>query len=369
MAVLVRQLDLDERSLAPFLDLPRTVYRDDPRYTAPFRDSVLASLDRTEFRGRQQALIAVSGGTVVARLVARLSPVLEDQAGLPIGLIGFFEARDQLDAVRSLFCAALDWLSDRGAGLVVGPMDGDTWHRYRLNVGPFEEPPFLMEPYNPAYYPALWQASGFDVLEEYSSLRVADAGAAATALEAKYQKVRSAGYLFETLRRDRFEDELIRIHGLSRELFRGNFLYNDIDQESFLQLYAGSRSLIDDDLVAFAVAPDGRDAGFLFALLDRQRALAAMRGSKGLLAKLRFLRLRNRVDCVNLKSLGVLSEHRKVGLGAALMYYGYARARDRGFRQVNLCLIRQDNPSGRLDGGQGRLLRRYQLYRWRGAAS
>ena len=369
MAVDVLKLDLAEQALRPFLDLPRTIYRNDPHYTAPFRASVVASLGRPEFLGRQQALVSMEGGAAVARLVARVSPVLEDEDGRPIGMISFFEALDRMDGVRPLFAAALAWLRDQGANTVVGPMDGDTWHRYRLSVGPFEEPPFLMEPYNPSYYPALFEACGFGLLEKYYSLRVDDADAAARALAPRLNRVLDAGYRLETLRKDRFEKELTRIHRLSRTLFRGNFLFSDIDQESFLQLYAGSKSLIDDDLVLFAVAPDGRDAGFLFSLLDRQRAVKAMRGSTSLLAKLRFFLLKDRVDTLNLKSLGVLEEHRRIGLGAALMHCAYARARDRGLAHVNLCLIKQDNPSGRLDGGLGRQLRRYHLYRFAGDAS
>ena len=51
-------------------------------------------------------------------------------------------------------------------------MDGDTWHRHRLNVGPFDDPPFLLEPYNPPYYPEIWEEAGFQVLARYFSKQV-----------------------------------------------------------------------------------------------------------------------------------------------------------------------------------------------------
>jgi GNAT superfamily N-acetyltransferase len=124
--------------------------------------------------------------------------------------------------------------------------------------------------------------------------------------------------------------------------------------------------LLDSDLVWFAHAPDDEPVGFLFAYPDRFRAVAAMRGRRGLLAKLRFLLHRNEAEAVDFKTLGVLPAHRRSGIAAALMYQGHRKALDKGYRLANHCLFREGNPSGDMDGGAGRVLRRYHLYQWRG---
>jgi GNAT superfamily N-acetyltransferase len=279
-------------------------------------------------------------------------------------MIGLFEALNRQHAVSALFAEATGWLRKSGAGMIVGPIDGDTWHSYRLNVGPFDAEPFLMEPYNPNYYPRLWEENGFNPLERYYSLQVSDVAGAASRLEKSYHAAEENGYRFENLRTDRFEQELQRFYDLSCTIFAGNFLYSPIALDDFLELYMAARPLVDPDLVTFAVAPDGSDAGFLFAFPDRIRAVRAMRGSRSLLAKLRFFRFRDRVERINLKSLGVLPAHRRAGLGAALMYSGYSAALCKSIDVVNLCLILEGNPSGRLEGGLGRLLRRYHLYKW-----
>jgi len=370
MGISVRKLAVHEPSgLKTFLELPRAVYRNDPHHCAPFRDSVIASLGREEFRGRQEAMIALDGGRTVARLVARTSPVLQDAAGKPLGMLGFFEALEHPDAVRRLFQEGVNWLKQSGVGTIIGPMDGDTWHSYRLNVGPTDDRPFMMEPYNPPYYTALWERNGFGVLKRYYSMQVSDLDGVIGRLEPKAQAVLDEGYRLERLRADSFEDELRRLWELSCNIFRGNYLYADITRERFVGLYAGARSLVDADLVCFAVAPDGTDAGFLFAVPDYARAVTAMRGSRGLWAKLRFLALRRRAEAVNLKSLGVVPEHRRSGLGAALMHHGYKSTRDKGYRKANLCLMLDDNPSGRLAAGLGRLLRHYHLFQWSGESA
>ncbi len=354
----------DPRAGVPrlFFALPARIYRRDPRYVAPFPDAVLASLRRPEFDGRQLGLVALESGQPIARLVARRSPTLRDPRGRPYGTLGFFEALDRRRPVGALFDAAIDWLRERGVGPIVGPMDGDTWHSYRLNVGPFAERPFLMEPYNPPYYAELWQRRGFEVLEHYCSKRVDDLAAAAAAMAPGLARAEAAGYRFESLEIDRFEDELDRLYELSCAIFAGNFLYTEISRDRFLELHRGNRALLDPELVSFARAPDGRDAGFLFGFPDRFRAVAAMRGRRGLWGRLHHLAAGRRVDTVNLKSLGVTPGDRRSGLAAALMHRAYRTAQRQGYTRANLCLILDGNPSARLDGETGTVLRRYHLY-------
>ena len=329
-------------AFAAFLALPETVYQGDPNSAETPPQHVLASLNRREFAGAQRALVAFDGAEPVARLVARRSPALRDDVDRPYGLLGFFEARDGHDAaVEQLFRAGTAWLREAGCGPVVGPMDGDTWHRYRLNVGPFEEPPFLLEPNNPPYYERLWTANGFAELERYVSKRV-EAAAVVDHLEPKRQAALAAGYGLRPLDLARFQDELRTIYELSRRIFARNFLYTEIPEEEFYGLYAAARALLDPELVWFARSPDGEDVGFLFAYPDRK------------------------AGAVDFKTMGVLPEHRRAGVAALLFHEGHRQALAKGYAQANHCLMKEGNPSGDLDGGAGRVMRRYCLYRWEG---
>ncbi|HVT17604.1 MAG TPA: hypothetical protein VHQ90_15690 [Thermoanaerobaculia bacterium] len=385
MTISVLDAERDRRGLEAFLALPSRVYEGDPNYCASGRDAVVASLRRREFAGRQLALVAVEGNggarplarpfaRPIARLVARLSPALADPAsGRPYGLLGFFEAipgEAGAEAAGMLFAAAAAWLRGRGAGAIVGPMDGDTWHRYRLNAGPWDEPPFLLEPYNLPGYPALWQANGFRVLASYSSRRIDDAAAVAEHLGIHRRQALAAGYRLRPLDARRFSRELGLLHELSCAIFAENFLYTEIPRAEFAAVYAGARPLIDPELVWFAETGRGEPAGFLFAYPDHFRAVASMRGGRGPLARLRCLRelRRGRPAAVNFKTVGVLREHRRAGLGAALVAQGYDTALRKGFRSSNHCLILEGNPSAALDAGRGRLLRRYHLYQLAGGA-
>jgi hypothetical protein len=109
-----------------------------------------------------------NGRVIFQNAAARCTAILRGD----LGLIGFFEAMNEPALVQQLLREAAAWLRAQGAQQVIGPMDGDTWHRYRVNAGPFDEPPFLLEPVNPPFYAELW--APFQIVERYSSKRVHD---------------------------------------------------------------------------------------------------------------------------------------------------------------------------------------------------
>ena len=365
MAISIIDATTDQRARALFLGLPASVYEGDTCYCATPRHAAIADLDRDEFANTQRVLVAEDGGRPVARVVARRSHKLMDDSGRPHGMLGFFEALNHPEAVKDILGAAIGWLRSTGAGSIVGPMNGDTWHSYRFNVGPFEHPPFLMEPYNPPYYPELWERCGFKVLETYYSQRVDDIQALADSLEKKHERALSNGYTMRRLDSGSFLEELEIIHRLSLESFADNFLYPEIPLREFTNMYAGAKRLLDPDLTWFAEAADGGIAGFLFAFPDELKAVASMGGKRSPLALLRFAVARGHADAINIKTAGVARDHRRMGLFAALMFCAVREAIRKGYRATNLCLIKEGNPSGILADSLAEILRRYVLYEYR----
>lgn len=323
--------------------MPDAIYASQPSGTAPVRATVERNLAREEFATRQRVMVALDGGSPVSRVVARLSPVLKDDASTAIGMLGFFEGRDDVATARMLFMEATSWLRARGAGRIVGPMDGDTWHRYRVNVGPFVRAPFPLEPWNPAWYGELWERSGFSRLEMYSSKWIDDVGVLIPALETGKRRAEDRGVRIRRLVRDRLRDELALIHEISSRIFADALLYSPISRDEFLALYSGIERFLDPELVLFAETSEGEAVGFVFAYDDPAR------------------------PAVHYKTIGVLPEWRRPGVAAALSHHVYTAALQRGRPQGNHALMRDDNRSQALDQGHGEVFRRYALYEWTGA--
>jgi GNAT superfamily N-acetyltransferase len=362
MAVKVVPVEISSAQICGFYGLPGKIYGDDPFYCEPFEDSVKKSVEREFFRDRQKIFLGYEGKNAVARLIARISPDLKDERRRPIGMIGFFESFDKAEAVELILKEAVVWLKNAGAGEIIGPIDGDTWRRYRFNIGPFDTRPFMMEPYNPAYYPALWEKNGFELLSYYYSKHVPDSAQAADKTEKFMKRTEKTGFTFRNFRADNFEGEMKILYDLSCAIFSDNYLYTKISESDFMEMYSGTKSILNPELIWFAQDKNGKYAGFVFSFPDYFEAISAMKGKKGIISKLKFLLNKPAADTLNVKTLGSIPEYRGAGLGMALMHKAYTSGLSAGFRKVNLCLIREGNSSGRVDMDSGYVSRKYNLY-------
>jgi hypothetical protein len=309
-----------------FLALPAEIYAE--RSVA---EKANAALDRKLFADQQRLFIVCDGSRVIARTAARMRD--------GVGMLGHFEAHDEPEATRLLLSSAAAWLRQQGATDVIGPIDGDTWHRYRVNAGPFELAPFLLEPVNPPHYDALWRSAGATVAERYVSQRIDDVAPLLPRIAPVAKRARERGYRIRPIDPARLAEELAIVWSISREIFAANAWYYDIALDDFLALYAGIERILVRDLVLFAEDADGTPVGFLFAYPDRDARV------------------------VNYKTIGVLRAHRGSGAAAALQEAGYRAALAIGAGAANHCLIRAGNRSESMDDGAGRVFRNYYLYR------
>ena len=321
-----------------FHAIAATAYESEPPGSAPS----VAAIDRqiASLSVAHRAFVAYIDDRPVARLLAQLSGRLHGDDGKPTGMLSFVESLNDGEAAGTLLHAAVAWLRERGAGRVVGPLDGDTWHRYRVNVGPYTRARFPLEPWNPSYYQQLWERAGFRVLESYSSKWIEDVSSLLPGLEKGLQRSRERGIRIRRLDPSRIREELALVHQLSSAIFQDAFLYTPIAREEFLALYAGMERMLDPALVLFADNDADEAVGFVFAYADLpQRA-------------------------VHYKTIGVHPEWRRSAAAAALSYAVYSAALDKGLPNGNHALMRDDNRSQALDQGLGEVFRRYLLYEW-----
>lgn len=345
-----------------FYELPQRVYANDPFYLPASVKKVESEITDRPMGEKQVVLVVVGPDGPEARLVVRTAHNLARNRADRSGTFGYFESTDNPKAVAILMRHAQHWLSRHGITHAIGPMNGDTWHTYRFSLGPYNRSPFLMEPYNPSYYPQLWQNVGFKPLAYYYSKHIPDLEPVLTKLRKFKTRALRQGVVFRPLDLSAFEEQLRILYELSCRIFADNYFYREIDFEAFRKLYRDVRTILKKELVWFAFDKTDRPAGFIFSLPDYYDAVKSMQGHRHLWAKFKFLLNRGQVDTVNIKTVGTLPDYRGTGLGPALMYQAYSQACELGLRKANLCLIHEDNASGRLDGGCGTVIRKYCLY-------
>jgi hypothetical protein len=259
-----------------------------------------------------------------------LYPDGPDWEGSRMATIGKFRFGDA-DKGAALIRRACDRARASGAQGVIGPMEGDTWHSYRLVSDSDGSKPFLMEPTSaPAHAKALTSA-GFAVIGRYLSARVSVSDALGDAPEPGPLSVAHW---------DGTDPEALftQVHELSVAAFARNAFYKPIARAEFLAMYMPVVPLMLPDLIWFARRADGSLAGFLFGIPNYAE------GPKP--------------ASVILKTYASLEK----GAGHRLSHAFHAAADARGYGEVIHALIHEDNLSAIRSRGHGaEVFRRYAL--------
>jgi GNAT superfamily N-acetyltransferase len=262
--------------------------------------------------------------------------------GQHLGALGGFSARDAASA-KLLLDAAAARLAQAGCRTVVGPMNGNTWRRYRFVTESNGRGPFLLEPRNPQAYPDWWRQAGFGELAHYSSSLIHLDGQS-TVAPVLIQRMKRSGLVIRRLDPARYDDELRAIHALSLRSFSSNFLYTPLDEQAFLTSYGKVREKVDADLVRIAER-EGLPCGFVFCIRDLE---AEARGE---------------TPALIVKTLAVDPGSRSAGLGSLLVDEAHRIGFDKGYPEAIHALQHETNTSLKITGRHhGEVFRRYALF-------
>ena len=289
--------------------------------------------------GADGHLVAVKDDVIIARasLWWRDTPLLD---GARVGAIGHY-ADTSGESAKVLLDAACKRLRDEGCRVVIGPLDGNTWRRYRWLTERGTEPQFLMEPDNPDEAPVRWQDAGFTALAAYFSalndnLDYEDAQVARAG-----ERLARSGVTVRALDPTRFDDEVRRIYKISVAAFPENFLYTPLPEAEFIAQYAAVRERVRPELVLLA-EHEGRVVGYVFTVPDWLRGAAT--------------------NTVIVKTVAVLPGRAFAGLGTWLVALTQIAARNLGYRRAIHALMHESNNSRNLSARYAKPFRGYTLF-------
>ena len=278
--------------------------------------------------------------------VARVSVWWRQVPALPgetVGLVGHYAAAD-MEAGATLLRHATAELTSHGCSRAVGPIDGSTWHAYRLVTERGTEPPYFLEPDTPDDWPGHFTAAGFDVLAEYTSSLVPAIPPSPPAIAEVAARLSHQGYSLRPVDPTRAGAELDALYEVSIAAFAGNFLYTPISREAFHAQYGAILPQIDPRLVLLA-EHGGTVVGYVFVVPD-------------LLEQPRT----GRVTTVIVKTLAVHPAHNGRGLGGLLVDRVQQAAAGLGFTRIIHALMFASNRSQQISRHYGAPFRRYAVF-------
>lgn len=263
-------------------------------------------------------------------------------SGHKVGYIGHFYAANSIVASHVLN-KACKLLEEEGCQQVVGPIDGNTWRKYRLVIESDGTPPFLLEPINPPQFAEYFETAGFKIVAKFRSAMVDVKEHFDKDADEIQARLKEAGVTVRTINLRDFDAELTKIHATACDSFKGNFLYSPISLDEFLTRYRATLPMVHPELILIAER-DQQPVGFVFALPHGPRG-----GSEPNTLVLKTLA---RVDDPSLK-----------GLGRLLVHTCHKNAARQGYKKMIHALYKEDNVSSTYsEYTEAKIIRRYALF-------
>ena len=157
--------------------------------------------------------------------------------GKEIGTIGDFEASNtNLGVILLNQCEEI--LKENGCHLIVAPMNGNTWKKYRTLTYTTDEPNFILENVNPIEHNEILEKAGFEKLYTYTSTK----GKISDYIKSKYEdklieKANEQNIIIREFNKDDYINDLKKIYSVVVPSFYKNPFYTPIEEEDFLKQY------------------------------------------------------------------------------------------------------------------------------------
>ncbi len=310
---------ISKSDLRDFINLPYRLYQKDPNWVPPLRSEVRAqfSISKNPFLEHcdYRLLLLIDDGEVIGRVAAFIDSVANAYWNEPVGLFGYYECPDDLQASALLLDRARDWLKARGMRSMRGPWSFVS-QEWGAVVEGFEPQPVIMAPYNPPYYIDQYNAYGMQkikdllvyVIDAREGYRIPERILKLTdRISEKY------GIRTRPLDMAHYDQEVATFLDLSNQSLADNWGYAPVTPAEAAAMAKDLKSVLHPKAAIFAEDRDGRVIGFGLALPDVNQLLKHLNGR---LLPFGWLKL--------LTGLPKLTHYRMFALGVIPEYHGKA---------------------------------------------
>jgi hypothetical protein len=342
-----------------FIDLPKSIYRDDPNWVCPL-DSSVESVFNPEINHTFRHGVATrwilkdSSNKTIGRIAAFIDSVRSAANSQPTGGVGYFEVIESKEAAFILFDTAKKWLEERGMQAVDGPINfGENDNNWGLLVDGFMQQGYGM-PYNKQYYRSFFEEYGFrNYFEQYSYHRVLrDDQNKIIEFPERIMKIAAwlanrPGYSFrhfEVRNADKYVNDIVEIYNSAWSVFKQDF--TPLEKAFLYESLEKAKPLIDEELIWFAYH-NNKPVAFFILLPDANQILRHLNGKLHPWNKIKFLYYRETHKMTRMRAIvgGVHPSYHNSGVESAIFFNLYKMfVKKPWFRELELSWAGDFNP-------------------------
>jgi hypothetical protein len=354
------------------------IYRDDPYWVPPLYIDRVALLDPAKHpfweHGELQLFMALRGDELVGTISAHINHLHNKVHEDKVGFFGFFEVVEDYAVAEALLDAAANWLREKGMEAIRGPENPSQNEEVGLLVDGYDMPPVIMMTYNPRYYQDFIERAGFekamdlyawDLLTNIFDYKV-------EGMPRKFVRVADRARERENLvvcklDMKRYDDEVELAKAVYNKAWEKNWGFVPMTEHEFDHLAKELKLIIDPDIVYVALL-DGEPVGVSIGIPDVNQAFLKARPQPNMwslpLTLVKFLWHRRKIDAIRVLIMGVVPEHRTMGIDA-LFYVETARAAfAKGYEHVEMSWILETNDMMNriIERLGGKIYKTYRVY-------
>ena len=367
MALSIQTVGGDKAALAAFLQVPYRIYRDDTNYVFPLLNDMKHFHDRQRnpfYRHAEAELwLARRDGEVIGRIGACVDQYNNNHWHEKVGFFGFYEVDDDSEAAAALLQTAADWIAGQGMDTMRGPgcfTSNHDWYGLQVD-GKFNRPVIGM-PYNPRYYEKHLTDFGLTGVQDLFAWDLQTNGVIPEKMQHLIDRiVARPGLKIRTFDMKRFFADASIVRDLYNRCWSENWGFIPLDDEDFAYMAKDMKSMVDADFLLVAEL-EGEPVGFALTIPDFNQATQSLKGRLLPFGWLKFLLNKRRINYARTILMGVLPEHRKLGIDVALVHKMMKGAFAKGVTAGECSWILADNkPMNRILESYG--ADKYKTYR------
>jgi len=335
-----------------FLDLARTLYKNDPNFACPLDGEINGIFDPKEnsFFKHGEAIrwiLSDDDGKVIGRIAAFINTNKAFSFDQPTGGCGFFECIDDKDAAYLLFDTAKVWLKERGMEAMDGPINfGENDNHWGLLVEGFMPQGYGM-PYHKTYYREFFESYGFQVFFEQYSYHVDRT----KPFPERFAKIaewisKKPGFEFEHFKFSNAEKYIQDIIDVYNEAWKFHDNFTPIDIEDIRKIAREGKGILEEEFIWFAYH-EGKPVGFFVAMPDINQILIKLNGKLDFWNKLKFFYYlkRKTITRTRITVMGVLPKYQRFGIESAIFWQmDKAIKAKKQYTEVELSWVGDFNP-------------------------
>jgi hypothetical protein len=340
-----------KKDLNTFILFPYELYKKilkNPYWPAPLRidEKTIFNKKKHPFyqHAELQEFLAFKNGRVVGRIAGTIDSQHHKYREEFVAYFGFFECIDDKEAAFALFDAVLAWAKGKGMKKIIGPINLSTNHILGTLLNDFEGVPMIQVPYNPEYYPKLFDAYHFEKEKDHFAFCIRKDE---ISLSDKFHRV------VELAKKNkRISFQVVNMKNFSKDVEVARQIYNKSwkDNSDFVPWTYEEFTFMAKDLklaiipqLTFMAYVDGKPAGISIALHNFNEIFVKMNGRLLPFGIFKLIFGKKKLTNFRLIIMGVVPEYRRLGIDALFVLETYKRGVAMGYNMAEASLILEDN--------------------------